>query len=357
VGAALDVGAVRPAEQLDWTRVAAYLRDHLQAGEIDGLDLARDMVVEQFHGGHSNLTYLIRFGDAELVLRRAPLGPLPPTAHDMVREYRWLTAVHPVFPAAPRPYVLCEDVKVAGAPFYVMERRHGVIIRNEEPPALAGHAAERRRVSAGVVDTLARLHRLDLQASGLSHLGKPMGFVERQVRGWSDRWQRSRLDEVPEMDQLVKWLPEHLPPNPERPGVVHGDFKLDNLMLDPDDLGRVVGVFDWEMSALGDPLVDVGILLTYWLHASRLSGHDALNTVTDQPGWFTREELLERYAAASGRDVSRLAFYETFALFKVAVVIQQIYYRYRVGQTDDARFANFGERVTHLARQAAKAAG
>jgi aminoglycoside phosphotransferase (APT) family kinase protein len=302
------------------------------------------------------LTYLVRFGDVELVLRRPPLGPLPPTAHDMVREHRWLAAMHRVFPLAPRTYMVCEDASVAGAPFYVMERRRGVVVRSEEPAALKDRPAERRRVSTVMVDTLATLHNLEIEANGLAHLGKPLGFVERQVRGWSDRWQHSKIDDVAEMEALVAWLPAHLPPNPERPGVVHGDFKLDNLMLDAADVGRIVGVFDWEMSALGDPLVDLGILLTYWCHAGRVGAHDALESVTDRPGWFTREELIERYADRSGRDVSRLPFYEAFALFKVAVVIQQIYYRYRRGQTDDARFAHFGERVSYLARQAARAA-
>lgn len=353
----LDVQPVRPGEQLDWPRVSAYLREHLPAADVPGLDLSREMTVEQFQGGHSNLTYLVRFGDAELVLRRPPLGPLPPTAHDMVREYRWLTAINPVFPLAPRAYMVCDDVSVAGAPFYLMERRRGLVVRTEEPPALADRPAARRRVSEALVDTLATLHSLDLERSGLAHLGKPLGFLERQVRGWTERWRRSKTDEVTEMEAMAEWLPAHLPPDPERPGVVHGDFKLDNVMLDPSDIGRIVAVFDWEMSALGDPLVDLGILLTYWLHASRLAGHDALNTVTDRPGWFTRVELIERYAAKSGRDLSRLPFYEAFALFKVAVVIQQIYYRYRRGQTDDPRFANFGERVVRLAQQAAKTAG
>jgi aminoglycoside phosphotransferase (APT) family kinase protein len=314
------------------------------------------MIVEQFQGGHSNLTYLLRFGDTECVLRRPPLGPVPPTAHDMAREHRWLTAMHPVFPLAPRPYLLCEDVAVAGAVFYLMERRHGVIIRTEEPPQLLDRPEERRRVSMACIDTLAALHAIDIERAGLTHLGKPAGFVERQVRGWTDRWHRSQIDPLPEMETLAEWLLAQLPPDPDRPTVVHGDFKLDNLMLEATDLGHPVAVFDWEMSALGDPLIDLGIFLAYWTHAKPVPGPDALTSVTDRPGWLTRDEIVERYATQAGFDLTRLGFYEAFALYKIAVVIQQIFFRYRRGHTDDPRFANFGERVTRLAQKAAELA-
>jgi aminoglycoside phosphotransferase (APT) family kinase protein len=343
-----DTQTVRATEQLDWPRLEEYLKAHLS---IPGLDWSRPMEATQFPGGHSNLTYLVRLGGVELVVRRPPLGPVAPTAHDMAREYRWLRAVHPVFPLAPRPYLLCEDPGVVGSVFYVMERRRGLVVRHDEPPQLAS-ADIRRRVSESLVDTLADLHWIDISAPELASLGKPAGFVERQVRGWTDRWQRSKIVDLPEMEALAAWLMARLPPNPARPGIVHGDFKLDNLMLDLDDPSRVVGVFDWEMSALGDPLVDVGILLAYWAPTAPPGQRDALTSVTDRPGWFTRDEIVERYAARSGRDVSTLRFYETFATFKVAVVIQQIFYRYQRGQTDDARFASFGARVEYLARQA-----
>ncbi len=351
-----DARPVREGEHLDWVRVAAYLQDCLPTGQIPGLDLSHDMQVGQFHGGHSNLTYLVRYGDVELVLRRPPLGPLPPTAHDMAREHRWLEAIHPLFPLAPRPYLLCQDPAIAGAPFYVMERRRGLIVRTDEPPQLHDQPGERRRVSRALVEMMAGLHAIDIQAAGLSRLGKPIGFVERQVRGWTERWQRSKTDEdVPAMEELVTWLPAHLPPDAEPPAIVHGDIKLDNVMLDPHDIGRLVAVFDWEMTALGDPLVDLGIFLAYWSHGTRLEPNDALASVTDRPGWFSRDEVIECYAAHSGRDLSRLAFYEAFALFKVAVVIQQIFFRYKRGHTNDARFAQFDVRVRHLARKAVEA--
>jgi aminoglycoside phosphotransferase (APT) family kinase protein len=342
---------VRDTEQLDWPRLERWLRAQLPAANVPGLNLRDPMHVEQFPGGHSNLTYLIRFGGVDLVLRRPPLGPVAPTAHDMAREFRWLSAVSPVFRLAPRAYLLCEDHSIVGSVFYVMERRHGIVVRHDEPAALQDHAM-RRRVGGALVDALADLHAVDLDASGLSHLGKPVGFVERQVKGWTDRWQRSKTSELPEMEALTQWLTARLPGAPPRASIVHGDFKLDNLMLAENQLDRIVAVFDWEMSALGDPLVDLGILLAYWMPTAPPSQRDALTSVTSRPGWFSREEVIERYAARTACDVSNVRFYEVFALFKIAVVIQQIYYRFAVGQTDDPRFATFGDRVTYLARHA-----
>ena len=370
-----DTRDVRPTEQLDWTALAAYLREHLatsrgpsdKAGGKDagvvGLDVSAEMRVSQFPGGHSNLTYAVRFGNAELVLRRPPLGPVAPKAHDMAREYRWLAAVNPVFPLAPEPYLLCEDQSVIGSTFYVMERRRGLVVRQQEPPELAGNLAARRRVGEALVDTLAELHAIDVGGGPISELGKPAGFVGRQVAGWSARWRRAKLADVPEMDAIEAWLAARVPADPARSSIVHGDFKLDNVMLDPLDVGRLSAVFDWEMSALGDPLVDLGIFLAYWSSATSPTGPTPSTPattplgVTAGPGWLTRDEILARYAQRSGRDLSFIRFYEIFALFKIAVVIQQIFLRFERGQTDDPRFAGFGERVTHLAREAARIAG
>src|SRR5215831_7343647 len=303
-----DAREVRAGEQLDWTRLAAWLRERLPACGVPGLDVARELTVAQFPGGHSNLTYLVRFGDTDIVVRRPPFGPVAPTAHDMAREFRWLSAMHRVFPLAPRPYLLCEDPSIVGAVFYAMERRRGIVVRVDEPPALADPEA-RRRLSGALVDTLADLHAIDVAGNGLQSLGKPAGFVERQVRGWTERWQRSRTDPLPEMDALAAWLRDRLPTDPVRPSVVHGDFKLDNVMLDPEDVGRLVAVFDWEMSALGDPLVDLGIVLTYWEPTAPPEQRDALTTVTHRTGYFTRDEIVERYGARSGRDLSGIRYY------------------------------------------------
>jgi aminoglycoside phosphotransferase (APT) family kinase protein len=311
------------------------------------------MEVRQFPGGHSNLTYLLRFGEAELVLRRPPLGPVAPTAHDMAREYRWLAALTGVFPLAPRPYLLCEDLSVVGSVFYLMERRSGRILRHDDTAAWTGRSEEPRRASLALADTLAQLHAIDPAACALSALGKPAGFLARQVRGWTERWQRAKTSELPEMEALAEWLARRLPPDPERPCVVHGDFKLDNVMLDAADAGRIVAVLDWEMCALGDPLVDLGILLAYWPPAA--PGERGAAAAEDA-SWPSRDEMIERYAARSRRDVSAIRYYEAFALFKVAVVIQQIYYRYVRGQTQDPRFARFGDRVVSLAREASACA-
>jgi aminoglycoside phosphotransferase (APT) family kinase protein len=353
---ATDVRAVRPGEQLDWPRLVEWLRAYLPACDIPGLDAPGEAVVAQFPGGHSNLTYLVRLGDVEIVVRRPPFGPVAPTAHDMAREFRWLSAMHRVFPLAPRPYLLCDDIGVIGSIFYAMERRRGLVVRTDEPLVLA-NPSSRRRLSEALIDTLADLHAIDVHAQGLATLGKPAGFVGRQVRGWSDRWQRSQTTALPEMDALSEWLRGHVPGDPPSPSVVHGDFKLDNVMIDPDDVGQMVAVFDWEMSALGDPLVDLGILLAYWSPTAPPEQRDALTTITDRPGYLTPQEVVERYAARSGRDVSRVRYYETFALFKIAVVIQQIYYRYVQGQTTDSRFASFDARVAYLARHASTLAG
>jgi aminoglycoside phosphotransferase (APT) family kinase protein len=326
-----DTRPVRASEQLDWEKLAAYLR---RALKLDG-----EMRVTQFPGGHSNLTYDLAFGDFELVLRRPPFGPVPPRAHDMAREYRVLAAVHPHFPLAPQPYLLCEDASVIGSVFYVMERRRGIVMRNEE----SFDEQLRRNISANMIDTLAQLHAIDVAAHGLDALGKPAGFVARQIRGWTERWHGSKTSDVPDMEWLASWLEERIPHDPPRATLVHGDYKLDNVMLANGDPSQLVGVFDWEMSAIGDPLVDLGILLCYWVHAP-------MSDVTKNPGWFTRDEILARY----GGDVSNIALYEVFAVFKLAVVIQQIYARFVRGQTDDPRFAPMGEHVLNLARIARK---
>jgi aminoglycoside phosphotransferase (APT) family kinase protein len=352
-----DTRPVRTGEALEWTRLEAWLRDRLSPSDLPEHDRHERMQVAQFPGGHSNLTYHVSFGATELVVRRPPFGPVAPTAHDMAREYRWLAAVHPVFPLAPRVCALCEDPAIIGAVFYVMERRHGAVVRDEEPPGIKDQPAVRRGVSLALIDALAGLHAIDIASAGLAHLGKPHGFVERQVRGWTDRWNRSKTSDGPEMEAVARWLVESLPPNPAQPAIVHGDFKLDNLMLDAVDPCRLVAVLDWEMAALGDPLVDLGILLAYWVATAPPGQQDALTTVTTWPGWLTPAELVDRYAARSGRDLTRLKFYEVFALFKIAVVVQQIYYRFVNGQTSDPRFANLGDRVAYLGRRAEAAVG
>ena len=340
---------MRRSEQLNWEALSVYVRERLTNILGEGFDASAPMTVEQFPGGHSNLTYLLRFGAQEFVMRRPPFGPVPKRAHDMAREYRILEVVHPVYNLAPRPFMLCEDASLIGSTFYVMERRRGLVVRTEEPPELADRPEERHRASRALIDALADLHLVDIDKHGLTSLGKPAGFVERQVRGWSERWHGSQTSELPQMDALADWLIERLPSDAQRATLVHGDFKLDNVMLDANDVGHLVGVFDWEMAAVGDPLIDLGILLAYWVHVATIAQRDAVSSVTNREGWFTRAEILERYHERTALNLANIAFYEVFAVFKLAVVLQQIFYRFHRGQTDDPRFARLDEQVKWLA--------
>lgn len=345
-----DTKPVRASENLDWKNLESYLREKLPERFAGEFDVSAPLEVEQFPGGHSNLTYLLRFGTREFVLRRPPFGTVPPKAHDMAREFHILEKIHPVYSLAPRPFLLCEDESVSGSIFYVMERRKGIVVRTDEPPEIAENPAARRDVSEAMIDALAELHKINIEKNNLNSLGKPQGFVERQVSGWTKRWHNSQTGELKEMNELAAWLTKNLPPDAPRPTIVHGDFKLDNVMFDSKNTGKIVGVFDWEMSAIGDPLVDLGIFLSYWVHTSINSRRDSIASVTHRAGYFTREEIIENYAAKTNFDLTGIAFYEVFAVFKLAVVIQQIFYRYFKNQTDDARFANLDERVEWLAR-------
>jgi len=337
-----DTAAVRSGEELDRAALTRYLEDKIEGG-------AR-LAIEQFPGGHSNLTYLLRTPAREYVLRRGPLGPVAPKAHDMAREYMVLRAVHPFFDAAPEVFHLCEDTSIIGAVFFLMERRHGMVVRDRIPAELAAFPDYPARVSRGFVDCLVQLHAVDIEEHGLVSLGKPAGFLERQVRGWFERWNRAKTEEIALMDRLIQWLTDRLPVSPA-PTLVHNDFKLDNLMLDLEDPGRIEAVLDWEMATVGDPLVDLGLILCYWSQPSDPGGTKA--SLTSEPGWFTRDELIGRYAERTRRDLSLINYYEVFALFKLAVVLQQIYVRFHRGQTQDERFRHFDKRVHNLIQQAA----
>jgi len=355
---ATDTAPIRSGEELNLDAIERYLRTHLSELLPEAPLDATKVEIEQFPGGHSNLTYLVRLGGREFVLRRPPFGPVAPTAHDMPREFRLLAAVHPLFARAPSPYLLCEDASIIGVPFYLMERRRGLVIRRDIPEEIGDDLDLRRRVGEGMVDTLAELHSVDIYSSGLVNIGKPVGFVTRQVKGWTQRWQRSKTSELEAIDRVIDWLAERIPPEPDpeagRPAtLVHNDFKLDNVMLDPKNPARVVAVLDWEMCTVGDPLIDVGIFLCYWaMKDDPEARRESISPVTTEPGWISRGEVIDRYAQETARDLSGIAFYEVFALFKTAVVLQQIYYRYVKGQTHDERFKSFDRRVSGLAQAA-----
>ncbi|HEX7182174.1 MAG TPA: phosphotransferase family protein [Thermoanaerobaculia bacterium] len=344
--------AVRPGEELDAAPLRAWLADHLP--EAAG---SAELEIEQFPGGHSNLTYLLRLGDRELVLRRPPFGSKVKTAHDMGREYRVLSRLHAVYPKAPRALACCDDPAVIGAPFYVMERVRGVILRHQKlPPGMELAPEDMRRISEAAVDGLAELHAVDYEAAGLGDLGRPAGYVERQVTGWTERWKGSRTDDVPDVDNAFAWLAGNLPPE-SGAALIHNDYKYDNLVLAP-DLSRIVAVLDWEMTTVGDPLMDLGTSLGYWMDPDDAPGLRALPAgPTTLLGNLTRTEVAQRYAERSGRDVSDILFYYVYGLLKIAVIAQQIYYRYKQGLTKDERFAGMIGAVRLLGRRAAEAIG
>ena len=318
-------------------------------GKIEGAE--RGLDVRQFPSGHSNLTYLLQIDGREYVLRRGPLGPVAPKAHDMAREFHVLQLLHPHFPEAPAVFLLCEDPAVLGAVFFVMERRHGLILRDAVPPELAALKDYPRRVSEAFVDCLVRLHAIDLAKTGLIDLGKPEGFLARQVKGWADRWNKAETDEMPRttrtMNHVIRWLTDRLPTS-AAPTLVHNDYKLDNVMLRPSADG-IEAVLDWEMTTVGDPLADLGLTLCYWAWATAPQfGSQALPALTSQPGWYTRDQFVDRYAKQTGRDLTHIGYYEVLGIFKLAVILQQIYYRFHRGQTNDARFQHFDKRVHSL---------
>jgi aminoglycoside phosphotransferase (APT) family kinase protein len=353
-----DTAPVRPGEELNLAALADFLR-----GKVEGAE--RGITVEQFPNGHSNLTYLLRMnGDGrEYVLRRAPLGPVAPKAHDMAREFRVLQMVHPHFREAPNVFHLCEDPAVLGAVFFLMQRRHGLILRDELPRQLAVVRNYPQLVSEAFVDCLIRLHAIDVSQTGLIALGKPEGFLERQVQGWADRWNRSKTDEMPKMERVIRWLGDRRPSSPA-PTLVHNDYKLDNVMLREafidcvDSVERIEAVLDWEMATVGDPLADLGLTLCYWAWVEAPQPRARrVPALTSQPGWYTRDQFVQRYAERTGRDLSQIGYYEVLGMFKLAVILQQIYYRFRRGQTHDMRFRNFGERVRGLVELADSLSG
>lgn len=343
-----DTAPIRPEERFDEERLTTYLREH-----VPEIAAASRVSYRQFPGGYANLTYLVRADDREFVLRRPPLGPTAPRSHDMVREHTVLTALNEAFPKAPRTYHLCTDPSVLGKPFFLMERRRGIVVRKEWPAVYPDDPGLRGRISESVVGTLVELHRIDHRAVGLEGFGLPEGFVARQVRGWTERWELARTRELPEMDELARVLAEAVPP-PQAAVILHNDYKLDNLMLDRD--GRVVAVFDWDMATIGDPLVDLGTALAYWQEPDDPPERRFLESPLTRPGFWPRAELAARYAEGTGFDLSRLAFYEALALFRIAVIAEQIYVRYRRGQTGDERFAQFDEWVPLTVQAALRAA-
>jgi aminoglycoside phosphotransferase (APT) family kinase protein len=341
--------AVRPGEELDLAKLEPFLRAYFP-DETDAL------VVRQYPSGHSNLTYSLKFGAREMVLRRPPFGSKVKTAHDMSREYRVLSRLHDHYGPAPQVLLFCDDLSVLGAPFYLMEPIHGIILRRDIPAELNFSPEVARRVSESFLDNLALLHSLDYNAIGLADLGKPQGYLERQVRGWIERYHGSKTHDVPEVETISTWIQQHMP-SANSATLIHNDYKYDNVVLDPSDLTKIIGVLDWEMCTIGDPLSDLGSALAYWVDAS--DPPEILETrwgPTSAAGGLTRAQLVQRYAQKTGRDLSEMPFYLVFARFKIAVIVQQIYYRYHQGLTHDERFATMPQRISLLLHAALRTA-
>jgi aminoglycoside phosphotransferase (APT) family kinase protein len=315
------------------------------------------IAIRQFPGGHSNLTYLVTLGgsegDDEVVLRRPPFGSKVKSAHDMGREHRVLEKLAPVYPKAPRPLAYCDDESVIGARFYLMERVRGAIFRQTAPPGVTVTPEQMRAVDEALVDTLVELHAIDYRAIGLAELGNPDGYVLRQVGGWAKRYADAKTDDVPDIERVAGWLAAHIPASPPAT-VIHNDLKHDNVVYSLSPAPTVRAILDWEMATIGDPLMDLGTTLCYWVEAGDPEPLRMLRFgPTTLPGSLTRAEVTARYAAKSGRDAADIRFYYCFGLFKTAVVAQQIYARWRQGLTHDERFAHFGHAVRLLAAQAA----
>lgn len=340
----------RPDERLHTARLEPWLRARLAGAE-------GPMSVRQFGGGKANLTYLIRFGDNEFVLRRPPLGPVPPGAHDMRREHRVLSVLHRQYPLAPRSLLLCEDESVIGAVFVVHERRHGFVIRDDIPPEFAGRPELNRRIGEALIDALADLHLVQPAEVGLDDLGHPEGFLERQLSGWTKRWHAAQGGVEAEraastMAPVIDWL-ERRVPNSRAAALLHNDYRLDNCLLDTADPSRIVAVLDWDMCTQGDPLADLGYVLNYWVEPDDPEEWRQIAAMpTWRDGFPSRVEAIARYAARTGFDVGSIDWYQVFAAFKLAVIIQQIYIRYVRGQTQDRRFEFYWRRVLGLAAKA-----
>ena len=338
---------VRKDEQLDIESLGLYLRNSLKL-EFDNLSSL------QFSGGHANLTYLLRLDKKEYVLRRPPLGPVAPSAHDMLREHRVQSSLNPLFPLAPKSLYFCDDERIIGSKFHIIERRNGFVIRKEFEPYISPSKDNLRKLSFKIIDVLADLHNINPDEAGLGDLGKPEGFVLRQLNGWEERWKKSTDDKVlkSKFDKLISSLRLSLP-HPQAVTILHNDFKLDNIMWSNTDPLDPIAIFDWDMCTRGDPLMDLGHMLNYWIDET---DNEDCKLITSMPVnkilYPTRKEIVDYYSKKTGFNVRNINWYYAFGAFKLAVILQQIFYRYQKGQTQDKRFSNFGKRIDALINRA-----
>ena len=338
---------IRQDEQIDLHKLKNYLNELLKI-DIDKINIL------QFSGGHANLTYLISFNNKEFVLRRPPLGPVAPSSHDMAREHMVQHSLNKLFPLAPKSIHLCEDDEIIGSKFHLIERRKGIVIRKEMRSELDGSRNKIRSLSFKMIDILAELHKLDPSQVGLGDFGRPDGFVLRQLNGWEDRWKKASEEKIKadRFNKLVRYLRSNIP-KPQGATILHNDFKLDNIMWDINNPLLPVAVFDWDMCTRGDPLMDIGHLLNYWIDED---DDNEANLITSMPVknilYPKKSEIIDHYALETGFSIKDVDWYYAFGAFKLAVIIQQIYVRFLKGQTQDERFANFGKRIEALINRA-----
>jgi aminoglycoside phosphotransferase (APT) family kinase protein len=342
-----EARGVRQGEELDLAAVDAYLRQQLP-------DLQGSPALQQFSGGASNLTYLLRYENRDLILRRPPFGRKAKGAHDMAREAHIMQSLRPVYPYVPEVLALCQDEAVMGCDFYVMQRFVGIIPRQNFPKELALTPEKTRALCASVIDKLVELHKVDVKAAGLSGLGKGEGYVARQVSGWSERYRNARTPDVGDFAQVISWLEAKKPAQEVAITLIHNDFRLDNVVLDADDL-QVTGVLDWEMATLGDPLMDLGGALAYWVQADDDPVFQLMRRQpSNAPGMMTRDEVIRYYGEKTGFRVDNFDFYLVFGLFRLAGIAQQIWYRYYHKETGNPAFAQFGQMVNYLEQRCLK---
>ncbi len=344
-----DTKPIRKGEELDTAKLSEFLAEYLN-DEISQIEIS------QFPAGASNLTYCVKIGENEYVLRRPPFGNQVKSAHDMSREFNVLSKLSEVYKPAPKPLIYCADKNIIGSEFYLMERRNGLIIRGKSPQKLENSNELQKKVCESFIENLVELHSLDYKKAGLENLGKPEGYTKQQVEGWTKRYFDSKTDEWNSLQTAIKWLNENIPAEDKKASLVHNDYKFDNIMLNPEKLTEIVAVLDWEMTTIGSPLMDFGTTLGYWM-SKEIS--DELLSMPFNPRILmeniSRRELAEIYQEKSGRDLSNILYYYVFGTFKIAVIAQQIYYRYAKGFTSDKRFAKFNLFVATLGKIAQSA--
>ncbi len=340
-------GRVREGEELDIARVDAFLKRNMAGDGLGG-----EPEVRQFPGGASNLTYLLSYPGRDVILRRPPFGHKAKSAHNMLREARVMQALKPVYPYVPQVLAICDDQDVMGCDFFVMERIAGIIPRQDLPSGLSLSAAGTRELCLSVIDRLIELHGIDPSASGLDSLGRGEGYVRRQIEGWSDRYSKARTPDAADFETVMGWLAAHMPAGESAIRVIHNDFRFDNVVLDAATPSKVIGVLDWEMATLGDPLMDLGNSLAYWVQADDDPAFLAMRRQpTHLPGMLTRNEVVAYYAERTGLKAQDMHFYLVYGLFRLAVIVQQIYYRYAQGQTKNEQFAGFGKVARYLEKR------